>query len=421
MRIRDRQAAPSVDRRLVFIAVGTMGLAVQLVVLRLLATGTGLDLQSSTALAVEAALLHNFVWHERWTWADRTGGVRPAVLQRLARFHLTSGAVSIAGNLALTTVFVAVAGLHYLAANVLAVAACTVLNFVTADRLVFHAQGAPMTRRRPAAFVGVFAACVAITPPPAAAAQPQPDTVAAWNTYVQSTEQRIAREVSAAGGLLMQDVAPARDRTDDARRAGGPGIVKMATLDATGRAIVVPNAMVHHWRGGVFIPGVTLDEVLARVANPSPRDFEQEDVLDSRVLDRAPGSLRLFLRLQRSQVVTVVYDTEHAVRYTRHGRTRASSSSVATRIAEVTSPGAANERATPIGQDRGFLWRLNSYWRYEQIDGGVIVTCESISLSRAPPSLLAGALRPLIDHIARGSMERTLSAMRGRFGNEQRR
>jgi hypothetical protein len=127
--------------------------------------------------------------------------------------------------------------------------------------------------------------------------------------------------------------------------------------------------------------------------------------------------LRLFLRLQRTQVVTVVYDTEHAIHFLRHGPTRASSTSVATRIVEIANAGTAGERVKPAGHDRGFLWRLNSYWRYEQTEHGVIVECESISLSRAVPSLLAATLRPLIDHVARGSMERTLKSMRVRFTN----
>jgi hypothetical protein len=113
--------------------------------------------------------------------------------------------------------------------------------------------------------------------------------------------------------------------------------------------------------------------------------------------------------------VTVVYNTEHAVHYTRHDDRRASSRSVATRIAEVAEPATAREWERPLGEDRGFLWGLNSYWRYEQVGGGVVVECESISLSRTVPSVLRGAVRPVIDQVARGSMERTLLAMRARF------
>jgi putative flippase GtrA len=131
---------PAIDRRLAFAAVGALGLGVQLSVLHLLAGWSGLDYRAGTALAVEAALLHNFLWHERWTWADRVSPFRGAVGRRLARFHLANGVISLAGNVLLTTVLVTVFALHYLAANLLAVAGCLVLNFLAADRLVFSSE-----------------------------------------------------------------------------------------------------------------------------------------------------------------------------------------------------------------------------------------------------------------------------------------
>ena len=413
----DGTAVP-MDRGLVFMAVGTMGLGVQLMVLRLLAAATTLSLETSMVLAVEVALLHNFVWHERWTWADREPGLSSARLGRLARFHLTNGLFSIAGNVLLTSLLVAVAGLHYLVANVLAVALCTVVNFLAADRLVFCSPAAHLNRPPSRRWVGVLGAGMALGASAAEAATPQPDTVAAWHAYVQATERRIARELVSPTGFLVQDFAPSPETTRDQLTSGDIGVVRMATLDRAGGELSVPNGMVHHWRGSVILRGATLDEVLARVQNPTARDTAQEDVLEARVLERGPGTLRLFLRLQRSQLVTVVYDTEHIIRYIRHGRTRASSTSVATRIVEVAQAGGPGQGDRPAPPDRGFLWRLNSYWRYEQIDGGVIVECESISLSRAVPFLLTGTLRPLIDRVARGALERTLSALRAGFANQ---
>ncbi len=274
-------------------------------------------------------------------------------------------------------------------------------------RLVFMAVGA----------MGLGVQLLVLAAPAAEAAQLESDTVAAWHAYVQATEQRIARELGSPDGFLVLDFSPSPVRTRGALRGGDIGVVKMASPGRSGRALAVPNGLVHHWRGSVFIPGITLDDVLAHVANPTARNTAQEDVLDTRVLERGPGMLRLFLRLQRSQVVTVVYDTEHAIHYARHGRTRASSTSVATRIVEVANAGTSSERARPAGQDRGFLWRLNSYWRYEQTEDGVIVECESISLSRTVPSLLASTIRPLVDQMARSSMARTLAAMRVAFAH----
>jgi hypothetical protein len=113
--------------------------------------------------------------------------------------------------------------------------------------------------------------------------------------------------------------------------------------------------------------------------------------------------------------VTVVYNTEHAVRFGRDREGRGWSRSISTRVAEVAEPATPREWERPLGEDRGFLWRLNSYWRYEPVTGGVLVECESISLSRSAPALVRGAVQPLIDSVARGSMERTLLVMRARL------
>lgn len=249
------------------------------------------------------------------------------------------------------------------------------------------------------------------------AAQLHAETVAAWDAYVRAAEDRMAAELASASGFLASDFADpgSRKSSRPELRAGHVPVTRVEVTGPRGQALAVPGGMVHHWRGRVFIPSVTVDQVLARVANPREADTRQEDVIESRVLERSPGTLRLFLRLQRSQVVTAVYNTEHLVRYERHGPGRASSRSVATRIAEVANPGTAREGEKPPGHDRGFLWRLNSYWRYQQVEGGVIVECESISLSRTVPALFAATIRPIIDVVARGSMERTLSSMRLRY------
>src|SRR5262249_43743736 len=92
--------------------------------------------------------------------------------------------------------------------------------------------------------------------------------------------------------------------------------------------------------------------------------------------------------------------------------TRASSRSVATRIAEVDRAGTSAERELGPGDDHGYLWRMNSYWRYEQMDGGVMVEMESLTLSRDIPSALRFLAGPIVDRIARESIERTLRGFR---------
>jgi putative flippase GtrA len=123
------------SRFVAFNVVGVLGFAVQLGTLALLVHG-GVHYLAATAIAVEAAILHNFLWHERWTWADRPGRGRER-LGRLARFHAVNGGVSLAGNLLLMPLLVRVAGLPILLANVAAVLTCALVNFGGADRFVF--------------------------------------------------------------------------------------------------------------------------------------------------------------------------------------------------------------------------------------------------------------------------------------------
>lgn len=121
------------------------------------------------------------------------------------------------------------------------------------------------------------------------------------------------------------------------------------------------------------------------------------------------------MRLQRKKFVTVVYNTEHLITYRRHGPTHASSQSTATKITELAEPGTPLEHELPPGDDRGYLWRLNAYWRYEEVPGGVIAECESISLSRNIPFGFRDFVMPLVRSAARESMEKALTALRAKL------
>ena len=121
-----------------FNAVGGIGVGVQLVALTILAGQLELNYLVATALAVETAVIHNFLWHERWTWADRFTQGRQGSWRRFAQFNLTTGTLSIVGNLLFMRFFVGSLGMHYLVANLLTIAVCSVLNFMVSDRLVFQ-------------------------------------------------------------------------------------------------------------------------------------------------------------------------------------------------------------------------------------------------------------------------------------------
>jgi hypothetical protein len=268
-----------------------------------------------------------------------------------------------------------------------------------------------MTSRRD--LVVLFAAVMV---PVASASTGAPSrTVKAWDAYVAATEARIGGELASTRGFLASDFTP--DAGDvRARLLRGEVVMHKMTSRAGDNTLEIPDGLVSHWRGSILLPGLTLETLVHRLQNPPERGPFPQDVLALRVLERKPDALTLFIRMTRTKIVTVTYDTEHEVTYLRHGAGRASSRSVATRIVEIDGEDAAATHARPSSADHGYMWRLNAYWRYEQVPGGVIVELESLTLSRAVPLGLGAVVRPIIDRIARESIDRTLDGIRQIYG-----
>ncbi len=132
-----------------FNAVGVLGVGIQLLTLRLLTASGVLSYMPATAAAVEAAILHNFIWHERWTWSERSRRTIREIWVRLLKFNLSNGMVSLCGNLFLMWVLVGGCGLGYLEANLVAIFVCSVVNYVVSDKFVFaQLEETPHARRR---------------------------------------------------------------------------------------------------------------------------------------------------------------------------------------------------------------------------------------------------------------------------------
>ena len=175
----------------------------------------------------------------------------------------------------------------------------------------------------------------------------------------------------------------------------------------------VPDGRIHHWVGAILVPRVTVDEVVRYLqAHAGQESGSYEDVIASRLIARDGDRVRVFMKLRRTKVITATYNTEHSVEYRRVSVQRASSRSVATRIAELADAGTSGEHEKAAGADSGYLWRLNAYWRYEQTPDGVLIECESLSLSRNIPSLLRPFVSGIVDGVARESLEKTLVSLR---------
>ena len=120
-----------------FYTVGVAGIAVQAGTLALLADGAGLHYSVATAIAVEIAIIHNFFWHERWTWAPEA----PGTWMRFWKFNVSTGLISIAANLVVTTALVELFGMPYLGANLIAIAVASAATYLVGDRFVFRKDG----------------------------------------------------------------------------------------------------------------------------------------------------------------------------------------------------------------------------------------------------------------------------------------
>jgi hypothetical protein len=163
--------------------------------------------------------------------------------------------------------------------------------------------------------------------------------------------------------------------------------------------VEVPKGRVHHWLGSALVWGATLDEVLAWAQDYDRHQEVFDDVEESRLISRDGDRFEIALRLKRTKGVTVRYDTEHVVSYRRIAASRAFSESRSTRIAQ-------------LGGDSGFLWRLNTYWRFEEIEAGVVIECETVSLSRDIPLGFRWLVAPFLRSVPRESLKSALSGMR---------
>jgi hypothetical protein len=249
---------------------------------------------------------------------------------------------------------------------------------------------------------------------PVDAADLKPPAVEGFNRYVQLSEAQIDLQAARHEPFLWLESLP-----EDRRAAvyaelheGKVVIERLETLDS-GKKIAVPGGLIHHWIGTVFIPGATLEQTLALEQDyDHHQDYFRPDVVQSKVLRHAGGDFVVQLRFYKKKIITSVLDTEHQVHYGVVDSAKAWSRSYTTRIQEVADAGESDERLEPEGHDRGFLWRMNTYWRFEEKDGGTYVESQSISLTRDIPAGLGLLVGPFVSSVPRESLTFTLATTR---------
>ena len=247
-----------------------------------------------------------------------------------------------------------------------------------------------------------------------AAATLKAGTSAAFDAYVKLTDARSNEELRRSTALLWIDGLPEGDRTQayETLKRGEVKMQKLETLQ-NGEKIRCPGGMIHHWVGVAFIPAANLQDVLAVLQDYDHHaQYYAPDVEQSRIESHDDGHFVVFLRFRRHKVITVVLNTQHDVRYFRDSATLGHSRSSAIHIAEVENAGKSNEREKPSGDDGGYLWRMETWWRMEERDGGVYVQSEVVSLTRDIPAGLGWLIGPFVTSIPKETLTFTLQATR---------
>ena len=266
------------------------------------------------------------------------------------------------------------------------------------------------------------AARPALEPAPTPSPMLQADTREAFERYLRLSDARNASELQRGNSLLWIDGLPSAEKAEAyaALRRGEVKLRNLATPE-NGTAVRCPGGLIHHWVGIVFVPGAKLGDVLDVLEDYNHHaEYYSPDVERSKIESRNGDHFRVFLRFRRHKVITVVLNTEHDVQYFRDAPDRAHSRSSAIRVAEVENPGKSDEREKTPGDDGGYMWRMETWWRMVEADGGVYLQSEAASLTRDLPAGVGWMVGPFVNSIPKDTLTFTLEATRKAVAHEKR-
>lgn len=249
---------------------------------------------------------------------------------------------------------------------------------------------------------------MALTPKPV---QLNRKTLEAFDAYIHNAEMKMEQSLHGSGAFLWSQHTPERAQAVDR------GQVVAQFWSGEGPA-KVPNGLIHDWIAAAFIPGSNIQQLLAVMQDyDNHKNTYKPEVIDSKLISRDGSDFRAYLRLLKKKIITVVLDTDHEVHYCPINKTRWVCRSYTTRIAEVENSGNPEERVLEPDTGYGFLWRLYSYWRFEErsagnAGAGVVIECRAISLTRDVPFGLGWAIEPIIKKLPQESLINTLEATR---------
>ncbi len=232
------------------------------------------------------------------------------------------------------------------------------------------------------------------------------ETADAFDRYIAGIEARLEPRFHGEHFLWFDDAADLRQKIQ-----GGAIVVQPAQGNGV---ISVKGGLIQDWIGAVFIPGTNLKTVLSVVQDYNhDHEIYKPDVAEAKLRSRKGNDFMVYLRIIKSKFfLTDVLNVENDIRFVPLDSKRVYSLSYSKRIAEVSEPGKSSEHELPVGQDRGFLWRLYGYWFFEEKDGGVYITCQSTTLTRDLPFALTKIIGPIIRDVPGESLRASLGQTR---------
>jgi hypothetical protein len=234
----------------------------------------------------------------------------------------------------------------------------------------------------------------------------QPETILAFDAYVREAETGMEEMLHGGSSFLWSD-----QNMDRARRVAEGEI--LAQLWAGTEPVQVPHGLIHDWVGAAWVPGANVDRILALIQDyDNHKNIYKPEVIDSKLISHSGDDFKIYLRLLKKKIITVVLETDHEVHYSRLDRSCWHCRSYTTRIAEVQGAGRAGETALPPDTGHGFLWRLYSYWKFQERDNGAFIECRAISLTRDIPTGLKWVIQPMVRSLPKESLVHTLAATR---------
>jgi hypothetical protein len=242
---------------------------------------------------------------------------------------------------------------------------------------------------------------------PANASELKPETLNAWNAYVRNADLHLKERVEGKASFLWTDEAA------DRRQQVGRGEIPVAPVLAHGTQ-KVPDGLIHHWIGGVFIPGATIDSLSAVMQNYGAyREFYKPVVVDSRTISWTSENPTFWMRWQTKVLfVTAAIEGQYKEQHIRVDSRRGYDISDSIVVQEIENYGRPGERLLPDGRGSGYVWRLHSIARYEQREGGVDLELEAIALTRDIPASVRWFVNPIVNHLSTNSLTTTLQQTR---------